>query len=87
MNPDKLDLDAIEEMLDALPSDEWTFFEVSEDALTKTGALRTVEGQNIVEPGTESASMIVGLKPSIDFLAVAPQTMRALVNELRAKNK
>ena len=78
-------LDEIQEMLDALPSKEFRFDIVSEDALTYIGALRTEKGQNIIEPSTESASMIVGLRPSIEFLREAPQIVQQLLDTLREK--
>ena len=70
----------IEDMLGALPSQTFRFDKVQEDALTYTGALRTDKGQNVVEPSPESASMIIALKPSIDFLVAAPQIVRQLLD-------
>lgn len=76
-------LEEIEDMLDALPMDEFRFDKVGEDTLTYVGAIRTTEGQNIIEPSTESASMIIGLKPSIDFLTASPQIVRQLLGQLK----
>jgi hypothetical protein len=76
-------LDEIEDMLDALPQDEFRFDRVGEDALTYTGALRTVEGQNVIEPSPESSSMIIGLQPSINFLEAAPTIVRQLVQTIK----
>lgn len=75
-------LDDIQDMLDMLPSAEWRFDKVREDALTYTGALRTTEGQNVIEPSAESASMVIGLKASIDFLEVAPEIVQQLLNKI-----
>lgn len=72
----------IEDMLDALPLDEFRFDKIQEDALTYTGALRTALGQNVIEPSPESASMVIGLKPSIDFLTAAPQIVRQLLDTI-----
>lgn len=60
---------------------------MDEDALTYTGALRTVEGQNVVEPSPESASMIIALKGSIDFLVAAPQIVKQLLEPEKAVGK
>lgn len=83
----KKSLDDIQEMLDALPLKTWRFDGVREDALTKTGALRTTAGQNVVEPSHESASMVVGLRASIDFLAEAPMIVQQLLDMLNSPSK
>lgn len=75
----------IEDLLDGLPADKFRFDKMDEDALTYTGAIRTEEGQNIVEPSPESASMIIALKGSIDFLVASPQIVRQLLDESSAK--
>lgn len=72
----------IQEMLDALPSKNFRFDTVREDALTYTGALRTAEGQNLVEPSPESASMVLGLRPVIDFLVASPEIVQQLLDQL-----
>lgn len=77
-------LDEIQEMLDLLPSKEWRFDTVREDAITYTGALRTSAGQNVIEPSTESASMVIGLRSSIEFLREAPQIVQQLLDTLRS---
>lgn len=80
-------LDDIQSMLDALPMAEFRFDTVREDDLTMSGALRTKAGQNIIEPAAESASMIVGLKPSIKFLTEAPMIVKQLLDALRSSEK
>lgn len=77
----------IEDLLDGLPSDKFRFDKMDEDALTYTGALRTEEGQNVVEPSPESASMIIALKGSIDFLVAAPQIVRQLLQPAMSMGK
>jgi hypothetical protein len=71
----------IEDLLDGLPAQEFRFDKVQEDALTYVGALRTMEGQNVVEPSPESASMIIGLKGTINFLTAAPQVIKQLLDQ------
>lgn len=80
-------LEDIQEMLDALPLKTWRFDVVREDALTKVGALRTTAGQNVIEPSHESASMVVGLKASIDFLSEAPMIVQQLLDMLNRPSK
>lgn len=69
-------------MLAALPDEGkgFRFDKVREDALTYTGALRTAEGQNVIEPSPESSSMVIGLRASIDFLTAAPKVVKQLVD-------
>lgn len=76
-------LSDIQDMLDALPAPEFRFDSVREDDLTLAGALRTLKGQNIIEPAAESASMIIGLKASIRFLEAAPMIVKQLLDELK----
>jgi hypothetical protein len=76
-------LDEIQEMLDALPSKEFRFDLMKDDGLALHGALRTKEGQNVIEPAPESASFIVGLRGSIEFLSQAPQIVQQLLDEAR----
>lgn len=76
-------LDDIQAMLDALPMKEFRFDKVREDALTYVGALRTTKGQNVIEPSHESASMVVGLKASIDFLTEAPVIVQQLLDTIK----
>jgi hypothetical protein len=83
----KFTLEEIQDMLDALPMKEWRFDQTREDSATRTGALRTTKGQNIVEPSTESQSMIVGLRPSIDFLENAPEIVQQLLDTLGGNAK
>jgi hypothetical protein len=75
-------LDEIKDMLDALPMAKFRFDLVKEDTLTKTGALRTDEGQNVIEPSPESASMVIGLRASIDFLTAAPEIIKQLLDTM-----
>ena len=79
-------LDEIQEMVDALPDKEWRFDKVEEDALSYTGAIRTLKGQNIVEPAAESASMVHVLKPVANFLTEAPVLVQQLIDTIRANN-
>lgn len=75
-------IEEIEDLLDGLPGDKFRFDKMDEDALTYTGALRTQEGQNVVEPSPESASMIIALRGTIDFLVAAPQIVKQLLETL-----
>jgi thymidylate synthase (FAD) len=82
-----VDLEEIRDRLEALPPYPWKFITVREEGeKASTGALRAADGRNVVQPSTESVSMIVGLNETVSFLADAPEIIANLVQLLEEKN-